>query len=469
MHAVVDVDLEVGEGKLVGLIGPNGAGKTTFIDAISGFVRSRGRVELDGHDLTRLAPHARARLGLARTWQSIELFDDLSVRENLLRRLAPAVGLADVPGRRSRGPIPATGEIDPALELLGLESVADAMPNELSQGQRKLVGIARALVAKPRLVCLDEPAAGLDTHESEELGRRLRSLADAGQAMLLVDHDMGLVLGICDEVVVLEFGKVIARGAGDMVRRDEAVIAAYLGSAGSRAGGGGRGCLRPCSTLEGLTAGYDEAAVIRDLDLTVGPGEVVALLGANGAGKTTTLRVVSGLVKPMDGRVLFEGEDLARSSPSARARVGIAHVPEGRGLFFGLTVAEHFRLAPRDEQLDEELAYEYFPKLTELQKPPRRPALRRRAADARRRPGARPEAEAAAPRRAQPRSRAGDRRAAAAGRAAVRARSRELRRPARRAARPPGARGRRPRLRPLARPDRARERRGAPAGRQAAV
>src|SRR5580765_3765042 len=114
--------------------------------------------------------------------------------------------------------------------------------------------------------------------------------------------------------------------------------------------------------LEGLTAGYDEAAVIRDLDVTVGPGEVVALLGANGAGKTTTLRAVSGLLKPMDGRVLFEGEDLARSSPSARARAGIAHVPEGRGLFYGLTVAEHFRLAPRNE----ELAYEYFPKLSEL-------------------------------------------------------------------------------------------------------
>jgi branched-chain amino acid transport system ATP-binding protein len=120
--------------------------------------------------------------------------------------------------------------------------------------------------------------------------------------------------------------------------------------------------------LEGLTAGYDEAAVIRELDVSVGPGEVVALLGANGAGKTTTLRAISGLVKPMDGRVLFAGDDLVRVSPSARARAGIAHVPEGRGLFFGLTVAEHFRLAPRTEQLDEALAYEYFPKLESLQK-----------------------------------------------------------------------------------------------------
>jgi len=119
--------------------------------------------------------------------------------------------------------------------------------------------------------------------------------------------------------------------------------------------------------LDGLTAGYEGAAVIRDLDLTVAPGEVVALLGANGAGKTTTLRAISGLVKPIAGRVLFEGRDLARSSPSARARRGIAHVPEGRGLFFGLTIAEHFRLGYRGERLNEALAYEYFPKLADLQ------------------------------------------------------------------------------------------------------
>jgi branched-chain amino acid transport system ATP-binding protein len=121
-------------------------------------------------------------------------------------------------------------------------------------------------------------------------------------------------------------------------------------------------------TVDGLTAGYDEAAAIRDVHVTVGPGEVVALLGANGAGKTTTLRAISGLVKPMDGSVVFAGDDLARTSPSARARLGIAHVPEGRGLFFGLTVAEHFRVTYRNERVDEALAYEYFPKLESLQK-----------------------------------------------------------------------------------------------------
>jgi branched-chain amino acid transport system ATP-binding protein len=247
VHAVVDVDLEVGDGQLVGLIGPNGAGKTTFIDAISGIVRCEGRVELDGEDLTHRPPHVRARRGLARTWQSIELFDDLYVRENLLvASHRPSVWR--VIKETLTPPDPRLAETDPVLELLGLESWADRLPGDLSQGQRKLVGIARALVAKPRVVCLDEPAAGLDTAESEELGGRLRRLADGGQAMLLVDHDMGLVLGICDHVVVLEFGKVIAQGPPDVVRRDERVIAAYLGSSASSLGamdegadGSGRG------------------------------------------------------------------------------------------------------------------------------------------------------------------------------------------------------------------------------------
>ena len=232
VRAVVGVDLEVGEGQLVGLIGPNGAGKTTFIDAVTGFVRSAGRVELDGHDLTGRPPHARARLGLARTWQSIELFEDLSVRENL-RVAGHHPSVWRMLKESVTAPRDDDVELATALELLGLEPVADELPSDLSQGQRKLVGIARALVARPRLVCLDEPAAGLDTDESTELGRRLRRLADSGQAMLLVDHDMGLVLGICDEVVVLEFGEVIARGEPDLVRRDERVIAAYLGSAAS--------------------------------------------------------------------------------------------------------------------------------------------------------------------------------------------------------------------------------------------
>jgi branched-chain amino acid transport system ATP-binding protein len=231
VRALLDVDLRVEPGQLVGLIGPNGAGKTTFIDAVTGFVRYQGSVLLDGRDLSGAPPHARARLGLARTWQSIELFDDLTVRENVAVAVEPSAvrALRDVvsrPGGRDE-------RVEEALGVFGLEEHGDALPSELSQGDRKLVGVARAYAATPRLLCLDEPAAGLDTLESEALGRHLREIVDRGTATLLVDHDMGLVLSISDYVVVLEFGEVISHGPPDKVRRDPAVVGAYLGHAGS--------------------------------------------------------------------------------------------------------------------------------------------------------------------------------------------------------------------------------------------
>ncbi len=228
VHALVDVGLTVPRGKLVGLIGPNGAGKTTFIDAISGFVACRGAIRLDGVDIAGERPHDRATMGLARTWQSIELFDDLTVEENLevvAQRPSIWSNVKEAVGRSAA----ATSTAREVLARAGLESVAEAMPSELSQGQRKLVGVARALASEPKLVCMDEPAAGLDTTESEALGRHLRASVSDSMAMLLVDHDMGLVLGVSDYVYVLEFGRLIAHGDPESVRRDPAVIAAYLG------------------------------------------------------------------------------------------------------------------------------------------------------------------------------------------------------------------------------------------------
>jgi branched-chain amino acid transport system ATP-binding protein len=234
--AADDVSLQVEEGKVVGLIGPNGAGKTSMIDALTGYTSpSGGKIIFDGQDITKLRAYARARRGLARTFQSVELFDDLSIEDNLFVA-SERVGI----GRAVRDlflPIARADRtnVDWALGICGLGDVATESPAALPHGRRKLVGVARAIASRPRLVLLDEPAAGLDTDESEVLGQHLRELPGVGVTVLLVDHDMGLVLSVCDEVYVLDFGRLIAHGTPDEIRADEAVITAYLGSHGKEA------------------------------------------------------------------------------------------------------------------------------------------------------------------------------------------------------------------------------------------
>jgi branched-chain amino acid transport system ATP-binding protein len=230
VHAVHDVSLEVGARELVGLIGPNGAGKTTTIDALTGFVRHRGRVLVADRDVSEDPPHRRAAAGVARTWQSLELFDDLTVLENLRVAADRSTGrstLADAvrPGRRRAD----EDGVAWALDTLELGRVAQAYPPALSLGQRKLAAVARGLAARPGVLLLDEPAAGLDSAESLELGAVLRRVVDEGTSILLVDHDMALVLGVCDRISVLDFGQVIATGPPDAVRADPRVVAAYLG------------------------------------------------------------------------------------------------------------------------------------------------------------------------------------------------------------------------------------------------
>ncbi|GAB2982891.1 ATP-binding cassette domain-containing protein [Amycolatopsis acidiphila] len=219
--AVDDVTFDVAGGTIVGLIGPNGAGKTTLLDAVSGFAEHTGTVVLDGRSLEDLAPHERVRAGLGRTFQALELYDDLSVEENV------AVGLTASHGRRERPPEEALRRV---FSLLDLASLRTRPAGELSQGQRQLVSIARALVGQPRVLLLDEPAGGLDTAESTWLGERLKVIRDSGVTIIMVDHDMGLVLSLCDEVRVLNFGKVIAAGTPAEIRADREVAAAYLGS-----------------------------------------------------------------------------------------------------------------------------------------------------------------------------------------------------------------------------------------------
>jgi branched-chain amino acid transport system ATP-binding protein len=232
------VDLTVEQNGFVGLIGANGAGKTTFIDAITGYAEiAAGSIHFDGVEITGASPDKRARGGLVRTFQSLELFDDLTVRDNLLvacerpRWWAPR----DLLGRRGDRQI--DEQVDWALARLEIEEIAERLPEELSHGQRKLVGLARALASKPKLILVDEPAAGLDVNESEALREILATLPADGIAVFLIDHDMGLVLSVCERIYALDFGRVIASGTPAEIRSDSAVIGAYLGEGGDSGAG----------------------------------------------------------------------------------------------------------------------------------------------------------------------------------------------------------------------------------------
>jgi ABC-type branched-subunit amino acid transport system ATPase component len=230
LTAVNAVSFEVEEGEFVGLIGPNGAGKTTLMDAVTGFVPSNGRVQFNGVDLSNKSPHVRIRAGIGRTFQSLELFEDLTVRENLTVAAersswwSPIVDLF-----MPRPSIAARDAVEKSLSSLGIESIANALPADLPLGQRKIVSVARSLALQPRLLLLDEPAAGLDSREGLVFGKRLRRLVEEGLTIVMIEHDMGMVLSVCDEIHVLDFGKLIASGDPDAIRGNEQVIQAYIG------------------------------------------------------------------------------------------------------------------------------------------------------------------------------------------------------------------------------------------------
>ena len=236
--ALQDVSIDVRPGTVHGLIGPNGAGKTTLFNAVTGLVRpSGGRVVVGGHDVTRLKPHRRARLGLARTFQRLELFSSLTARENVL-----------VAAERSRPITRATwrgtgagAAADAALARVQLEAVAGQRVDSLPVGTARLVELARALAGAPKVLLLDEPASGLDQAETEALGHLVADLAAEGMAVLLVEHDMSLVMRACDVVDVMDRGRVIASGAPDEIRADPAVREAYLGPDGDPHAGAGAG------------------------------------------------------------------------------------------------------------------------------------------------------------------------------------------------------------------------------------
>ncbi len=239
-RALSDVDLQVRAGEVTGLIGPNGAGKTTLFNVITGLLApTRGRVLLDGRDVSRLETHRRARLGIARTFQRLELFTDLTVRDNL--RVAaeirntwrgfPRLGLRGRSGFERHARIDAADEADRVLDLVGLTDLADVPVSELPTGTARVVELGRALMIRPRVLLLDEPASGQTDEETRAFEALVRRLVhDDGLTVLLIEHDMDLVMDVCDRIYVLDFGEVIAVGSPEAVRADGRVRDAYLGS-----------------------------------------------------------------------------------------------------------------------------------------------------------------------------------------------------------------------------------------------
>jgi branched-chain amino acid transport system ATP-binding protein len=387
VEVVGGVDLDLEPGTVTGLIGPNGAGKTTVIDALTGFVPASGDVVLGDVPVGALPAHRRARLGLARTFQSLELFADLTVGENLMVA-AEASG-----ARRRTGLDPP--DPDPVAALKSAGGAADLLPSRLTSAQRSRVALGRAVATAPRVLLLDEPAAGLDAVGREVLGRRLRKLAGDGVAVLLVDHDLSLVLGVCDSVHVLDRGAVVATGSPEALRADPNVQAAYLGlssgpgpttaaaaaaapaaapgpaaAAAAATAAPARVARPPGLAVTGLSAGYGAMEVVRDVSLSVPPGEVVALLGRNGAGKTTTLLGITGVLRRSAGTVEVVGHRVPPARPYALARRGVASVPQDRSLFTQLSVAENLRVAVRGGRAAVEAetakAVERFPALAGL-------------------------------------------------------------------------------------------------------
>ncbi|MGD0238976.1 MAG: ATP-binding cassette domain-containing protein [Streptosporangiaceae bacterium] len=390
LQAVSKVSLDLQDGQITGLIGPNGAGKTTLFNVATGMQEpNQGHVFVDGKDVTGARPHQFARLGLARTFQRLEVFGSLTVRDNI--RVAAEL-------HRRRWARTGAGRPDVVAETiithLGLQAVASTRAELLPTGTARLVEVARALATQPRVLLLDEPSSGLSASETDTFAALLRGLASAGLAILVVEHDMRFIMNLCHHIVVLDAGQVIAAGTPAEVQSDPKVLEAYLGTGQETRrpvaadGAAAADPRRPVALvtepagppplpepdapaavrLDGVSAGYGGIDVLQDISLIIPPGTVCAMLGPNGAGKSTALKVMSGQLVPSKGTAWINGQPIAGVPTDRLVRGGLCVIPEGRGIFPNLTVTENLKMASfagtgYAEILEK--VFRYFPRLAE--------------------------------------------------------------------------------------------------------
>jgi ABC-type branched-subunit amino acid transport system ATPase component/ABC-type branched-subunit amino acid transport system permease subunit len=357
--AVRDVSLDVPAGRITSLIGPNGAGKTTLLNLASGFQRAdAGAVHIGDVDVTGLPAHQIARAGLARTFQTAQPFTGLSVLDNVRLGLFRGRWRGDASPELARS----------LLALVGYAGPDEVASESLPHVDRRLLEVARALATRPSVLLLDEPAAGLDNDDTARLDNVLQTLAGNGLAILLVEHDMSLVMSVSDNIVVLDAGRCIATGKPAAIRADEAVKTAYLGASAPPAPkSADRKAGAKLLDVQNLSAGYGTLGVLDCINMRVRQGETIAVLGPNGAGKSTLMKALSGLLRPISGRIDFAGEDISRASAHRIAARGLTLVPEGRQVFPTLTVEENLRLGAtrrHDFAADEiETMLQRFPRL----------------------------------------------------------------------------------------------------------
>jgi len=376
IRAVIGVSLTVRSGQVHALIGPNGAGKTTTFNLVSGlFPPSAGSIRLLGEPVHGLGPDRICHRGLARSFQITNLFKGLTIRENL-RLSLQARHAARWNFWRD---VDAYADIDvecaELMRFLGLEGIEDTLGGDLSYGGQRLVDLGLALGSKPRVLLLDEPLAGLAAAERERISRLVKIIAQ-NIPVLIVEHDIDRVLGISHCVTVMNQGEVLMSGTPDEVRADRRVQEVYTGSGTPPVTGrsGPADAERPMLLrFDRVNAFYGKSHILNDASLDVREGEIVALLGRNGAGKSTLLKSLCGLLPPASGTIEFDGRAIAGLSAPDIARMGIGYVPQGRGLFAGMTVAENLALGRLARATDgrsgtvwsEDKIYQMFPRLKE--------------------------------------------------------------------------------------------------------